>query len=93
MNFYDTITEMGYQIVSKDDEVISICKEDESHIGDTYIDFYIKDKEIYGYVKPKIDFYITKEISYLYHTLFINMRKDLKYFSDKSNYKIGNEGN
>ena len=91
MNFFDTVTEMGYK-VSNLDEIIDISKEDnfKEHepLGEIHIVFYKKEKQIIGYIKPLRNFYDIDDMSHIYGNLFLTMQKDLKFFADKSKYAI-----
>lgn len=90
MAFYDIVTEMGYKVSNLND-IIDISKEeifvDYKPIGEIHIVFYKSKKEIIGYVKPLSELFDVDEVSRLYR-LFLSMKKDLKFFADKSKYVI-----
>ena len=91
MNFYDTVTERGYS-VKKLEDIIDISKEDKFYghepIGEIHIVFYLKHKEIMGFVKPLRDIHNLDDMTHLYNSLFLVMQKDLKFFADNSKYAI-----
>ena len=91
MAFYDTVTEMGYTVEKKPD-IIYLTKQDNyighEPIAETYIVFYTKEKKITGFLKPLRVIQDLDDMCHLYHTLFLGMQKDLKFFADSSKYAI-----
>lgn len=85
MNFYDKITEMGYEVKEKTDNYIMLFKEES--ISDVVILFSSKEKTISGYLKPNTIIKELEDISHQY-TVFRQMKKDLKELSDLSHYDI-----
>ena len=84
MNFYDTVTEMGYKLTNLDG-ILDISMD---YDGVTvHIVFYTQDKKIIGFVEPQEKIYDIDDMSHLYK-VFLNMQKDLKFFAEKSNYDI-----
>ena len=90
MNFFDTVTEMGYK-VSQLEGIIDISKEDNyiehEPLGEVHIVFYKKERKIVGFIKPLRDFYDIDDMCHIYK-LYLNMQKDLKFFADRSKYDI-----
>lgn len=85
MNFYDTVTKMGYTINSKDTNSILISKE--YHVAISLILFDTKDKTIYGAIKTT-DLVSTIDQVTNWYAAFRDMRKDVKKLSDLSGYDI-----
>lgn len=85
MNFYDKITEMGYEEKERTDNYIMIIKKED--ISDVVILFSSKEKTISGYLKPNT---IIKELEDITHqyTVFRQMKKDIKELSELSHYDI-----
>ena len=91
MNFFDTVTEMGYKVTNLNG-IIDISKEDnfEEHepLGEIHIVFYKEEKKIIGYIKPLRNFYDMDDMCHIYHALFLGMKKDLQFFAERSKYEI-----
>lgn len=85
MNFYDTVTEKGYKVVNMN-EIIEIIKDDDE-LAETHITFYKDEKKIIGFVHTIKDIFDVDDMSHLY-TIYLNMHEDLKYFAERSKYKI-----
>lgn len=90
MNFYDTVTQMGYK-VSNTDEVIDISKEDDyalhKPLAETHIVFYKNEKNIIGFLKPLREVFDLDDMCHM-HKLFLDMKRDVKELSEKSKYTI-----
>ena len=86
MNFYDTITGMGYEISPLNDkEITEIVKSDK--IVEIHIVFYKNDKKVLGYLKPVNNFYDVGDVSRIY-TLFLEMKRDVKDLASRAKYDI-----
>ena len=85
MNFYDKITEMGYQVKEQTDNYIMVIKQEK--ISDVVILFSTKERVIAGYLKPNT---IIKELEDITHqyTVFRQMKDDIKELSELSKYDI-----
>ena len=90
MNFYDTVTQMGYS-VKKDNNVIDISKEDfylnHEPLGTIHILFNLEEKKATGLVCPIRCFCDLDDMAHIYK-LFRDMQRDLKFLADKSHYDI-----
>ena len=86
MNFYDTITKMGYYISKVNDKDITEIIKSEKII-EIHIVFYKNDKKILGFLKPLDNFYDMDDMSLIYR-LFKEMERDVKDLASRSNYVI-----
>ena len=83
--FLEKLQELDYSIKSQTDNLILI--ERKSNISDIIILFNKRDKTVSGYLKPNN---LIEDFSDMCHqyALFREMRRDLKTFSELSNYDI-----
>lgn len=91
MNFYDTVTEMGYKVKKEPEHnnIIHIIKEDDRkpHVIEIHILFDKEDKLINGFLKPCNLFYNMDDMVLIYK-FYREMQADLKYLATRSNYEI-----
>lgn len=86
MNFFDTVAGMGYIIKKEENNnIIHLIKG--NSLVEIHILFLKEEKKITGFLKPKDLFYTVDDMSIMYRT-FLEMKKDLNFFIDKSHYDI-----
>lgn len=85
MNFYDKITEMGYELSKKTETEILITKKEE--IADTVIYFDTVQKQISGAIKTNKLLYTVDDIA-KHYKIFREMREDLTVLQQLSKYDI-----
>lgn len=86
MNFFDTITEMGYKLTPlHDDEIIEISKE--YGLCETHITFYLKEKKIIGFMEVKEKLFDINDMAHIYQS-FRELQGDIKDFASKSKYEV-----
>ena len=86
MNFFDTVTEMGYSVDMSLKEIIEITKKDDT--AEIHILFYMNEKKIMGYVRQLKDFYDINDVTHFYNSFFLPMQRDLKALAERSKYTI-----
>ena len=87
MEFNDTISELGYEIVRKDDYLIIIKKKDDLNIADTVIMFDTVARCISGGLITLTAIRTLDDIAHQY-AVFMQFEKDLKKLASLSNYEI-----
>ena len=85
MNFYDKITELDYQIKTKNDNCIYIVSE--QTVSNIIIIFDNENKRITGYLKPNDIIKSLEDITHQY-SLFRKLQNDLKELSSLCKYDI-----
>ena len=83
--FTEKLQELDYSIKSRTDNLILIEKK--SRLSNIIILFNLRDKSVSGYLKPNDLISDIHDMAYQY-SLFREMRRDLKTFSELSNYDI-----
>ena len=90
MNFYDTITGMGY--FKEKSEVEDVIHLTQKHVLKDFsmtihIFFYMKDKKILGTLQANTLFYDLDDMCLAYK-LFQQMEEDVKYLANRAKFDI-----
>lgn len=85
MSFIEEIEKREYIITEKNDSIIMVEKR--TDLCDSVIIFHKKYKVIDFFIKPNCLIENIRQISYIYQT-YNNLMKEVKEFSELSNYKI-----